>query len=220
MNKVAPVQILLADFQFLTRKSIAALIEETPGLSLLAEIEEAEEIIPVVNKSAAQLLVLDIWDECEAFIQEIITASKQANTQLLIITNSKKTDTIGALIKAGVKGIVTKNCSQQEIVNALQAVAQGQRFYCNSILNMVMEPKEEEEKAAPTSSLSPRELEVLQLIADGLTTDKIAEQLYISVHTVNSHRKNMLRKLNITSPIHLVAFAVETGLVTLYYPKK
>jgi len=118
------------------------------------------------------------------------------------------------ILKTGVKGMVTKTCSQQEIINSVIAVSQGNRFYCNKILDVVMENNglEEEEDCTPTD-LSTREYEVLQLITKGMTTTKIADELHVSVHTINSHRKNILKKLGLKSPAELIVYALESGMV-------
>lgn len=219
MTKSTDISVALADFQFLTRKAISSLIEETPGFQLVGQIDNPIALGEMLRQLKPKLLVLDIFQGDPDFLDQILEVSRQPDLHLLIITNSQLHDTIKALLKAGVKGIVTKNCSESEIINALKAVSIGHRFYCNSILNMVIEPEQSNEDREPTS-LSPRELQVLKLIASGNTTEKIAKKLHISIHTVNAHRKNILRKLNISSPIHLVAYAVESGLVTIDYKKK
>jgi len=91
-------------------------------------------------------------------------------------------------------------------------VAQGNRFFCNNILDLVVENPDNEEDCEPTN-LSPREYEVLEWITKGKTTAQIAEELHLSVHTINSHRKNILRKLNMRSPAELIVYAIESGLV-------
>jgi DNA-binding NarL/FixJ family response regulator len=220
VSKSYDISVVLADFQFLTRKSIASLIEETPGFHLAGQIDKPEVLNEKLHQLKPKLLVLDIFQDDPGFLDDVIQISRHPDMHLLIITNSQHHDTIQALLKAGIKGIVTKNCSETEIINALKAVAIGHRFYCNSILNIVMASDAQAAEDCEPTSLSPRELQVLKLIAHGNTTDKIAKKLHISIHTVNSHRKNILRKLNISSPIHLVAYAVETGLVTIDYNKK
>lgn len=220
MSIVKEKSVVLADFQFLTRKAIASLIEETPGFYLASQIDKPESLTENINDLKPDLLVLDVIEKDPKYLEEIITLQKKGSMQLLVITNSQNRITIQTLIKSGIKGMVTKNCSETEIIDALKAVSIGQRFYCNTILNSVLETDQQENENCEPTSLSPRELEVLELIANGNTTEKIAKKLHISVHTVNAHRKNILRKLNITSPIHLVAYAVESGLVSVNYNKR
>lgn len=220
MTRPVDISVVLADFQFLTRKSIASLIKETPGFQLMEQIDNPKGLIEKLNALKPRLLVLDIFQNDPDFFNQVLEVSRQPDMHLLVITNSQNHDMIQSLLKAGIKGMVTKNCSEGEIINALKAVSIGHRFYCNSILNALLESDQKPAEDCEPTTLSQRELQVLQLIANGNTTEKIAAKLHISIHTVNSHRKNILRKLNISSPIHLVAYAVESGLVTIDYNKK
>src|SRR5690606_33590856 len=90
-----------------------------------------------------------------------------------------------------------KDCDKEEFMHAIITVAQGDRFYCSKILDIVFEP--ESKSDAPCHNLSKRELEVLSLVVKGYSTTDIANKLYLSVHTISSHRKNILKKLNLRS---------------------
>ena len=213
MSSPANISVVLADFQYLTRKAIKSLINELSGFEFLAQIDNPEDLKEKIAALKPDLLVLDIFEDDPNYLDKIDEIRTEYCMPVLIITNTKNHDTIQSLLNAGIKGIVTKNCSEGEIINALKTVSIGNRFYCNSILNMVMgDDTKAKEVCTP---LSQRELQVLRLIAAGNTTQEIASTLYVSVHTVNSHRKNILRKLNISSPIQLVVYAVENGLVQI-----
>ncbi len=212
------ISILLADFQFLTRKAISSLIEETPGFKIVKIVESPENVLLELKSVRPNLLILEISNN-PIQLEEIVGFQGQTNMEILIITNNQNHRTIQLLLEAGIKSILTKSCSKEEIINALKAISIGQRFYCNSILNIAMQSQNKLKKSNTPASLTPRELQILQFIVDGNTTEKIADKLHISVHTVNAHRKNILRKLNITSPMHLVAYAVESGLVSVNYNK-
>ena len=134
-------------------------------------------------------------------------------SKVLIVTNEVEKGHIQNLLSFGVKGIVTKRCSQTEIIHAIESVAKSNRFFCNSILEIVMAPHEEVPTYCEPADLSKRELEVLELIAKGYRTVDIAEKLFVSVHTINSHRKNILKKLNLKSPAQLIVYALESKLV-------
>ncbi|MEQ9306261.1 MAG: response regulator transcription factor, partial [Marinoscillum sp.] len=137
-------------------------------------------------------------------------------TNVLIITNEDKKEHVKPLLDLGIKGIVTKKCSQAEIINAIESVSQNNRFYCNRILDLLIEDdKSAKEVDCEPTDLSPREYEVLQLITKGHKTVQIADELNVSVHTINSHRKNILKKLNLKSPTELIVYAMETGLVKM-----
>jgi DNA-binding NarL/FixJ family response regulator len=127
---------------------------------------------------------------------------------LFLIRESQDMSSIRRIIQQGVRGIVTVHCSEKEILHAARTVAQGDRFFCSRVLDALIDTPEN-----PASLISEREKQVLHLIAKGKTTSEIANELNISIHTVNSHRKNMLKKLNLKSPVQLVTFAIEQQIV-------
>ena len=143
-------------------------------------------------------------------LTEVITMQA---SKVLIVTDKVEKAHIQKLLGFGVKGIVTKRCSQTEIIHAIESVARSNRFFCNSILEIVMTPREEVLVNYEPTDLSKRELEVLELIAKGFRTVDIAEKLFLSIHTINSHRKNILKKLNLKSPAQLIVYALESKLV-------
>ncbi len=204
--------VLLADFQFLTREGITALINSLPDFHVSHVISESEELSNAMDSQEHDLIVLDISDKDTSLIDQLEVIKQKTESPFLVISNSQSKESIQRLLGMGIKGIVTKNCSEEEIINALRAVEKGNRFFCNNILDLVLDSQKEEEDCEPTN-LSPREFEVLQLIVRGNKTNQIADRLHVSIHTINSHRKNILKKLNIRSPAELIVYALESGLV-------
>lgn len=207
-----PASVLLADFQFLTRQGIATLIGSIPDFKIVGEVNKSSELEAAISQMRPDLTVLDISDKDHELISALERIKQNSKVKFLIISNSQNRESIQRLLKMGIKGIVTKNCSEEEITNALLAVSENNRFFCNTVLDLVVENQDERENCEPTN-LSPREFEVLTLIAKGNTTNQIAEQLFLSVHTINSHRKNILKKLNMKSPTELIVYAIQSGLV-------
>lgn len=204
--------VLLADFQYLTRQGITSLIKAMPGFELVKTVDTPDNLAETVNTTAPDLVVIDISDKDKELIPVLQGMKKILSCNFLVISNSQTKGSIQQLLAMGIKGVLTKNCSEEEIVNGLRAVAQGNRFFCNNILDMVVEHPTENDDCEPTN-LTPREFEVLELITEGYTTAQIAEQLHLSVHTINSHRKNTLKKFNMSSPTEMVVYALETGIV-------
>ncbi|MGY5848744.1 response regulator transcription factor [Salegentibacter sp. HM20] len=217
MTKTSDIRVVLADFQCLTRKALASLIEETPGFDLVALSNSLEELENQVLSLQPNLLILEATNNSSCFLDKISHFQQKFSLRLLVVTNSRDSNVIKSLIKTGVKGILIKDCSERDFVNALKTIAAGNRFYSAFILDFFVD--QDQTSRQGSTSLSQRELQVLKQIAQGHTTKKIAKQLHISVHTVNSHRKNILKKLKLSSPIHLIAYAVEQRLVTIDYNK-
>ncbi len=204
--------VLLADFQYLTRQGIASLIKAMPGFELIKMIDSSESLVDEATASNPNLIVIDISDKDKELIPKLKTLKETLKSSFLVISNSQTKDSIQQLLSMGIKGILTKNCSEEEIISGLRAVSQGNRFFCNNILELVVESPDKDENCEPTT-LTPREFEVLELITKGMTTAIIAENLHVSVHTINSHRKNILKKLNLKSPAELIVYTLESGLV-------
>lgn len=204
--------VLLADFQYLTRQGISSLIKAMPGFDLIKVIDSPEKLVELATDANPELIVIDISDKDRELVPKLKEMKDTLSSSFLVISNSQTRDSIQQMLSMGIKGILTKNCSEEEIINGLRAVAQGNRFFCNNILDLVVDHPEENDDCEPTS-LSPREFEVLELITKSMTTAQIADELHLSVHTINSHRKNILKKLNLSSPAELIVYALETGLV-------
>lgn len=214
MNKV---KVLISDFQYLTREGLIHLIEKDEDFDLVGIVDRPDDLLRNVLAHYPDVLLMDYQSQDPVLLSLLkqVVASKATN--VLIITNNDKRNHIKNLLDLGIKGIVTKSCSKPEIINAIHSISQNNRFYCNRILDIVMgqdDPGEEiaEVDCEPTD-LSPREYEVLQLITKGFKTSEIAEELHVSVHTINSHRKNILKKLKLKSPAELIVYAMETGIV-------
>ena len=131
--------------------------------------------------------------------------------KVLIITEDEDVGKVREVIRLGVDGFLTIQCRSEEMMNAIRLILQDKRYFCPLITERILAHEKKNEVLGP--KLSKRELEILTLVAKGSTTNKIAKKLFISVHTVNSHRKNLLKKLGLRSPIELVTYAMDKGLV-------
>lgn len=208
------IKILISDFQFLTRAGLIHMISEKEEFELVGVAEGPEDLLKNVLQWHPDVLVIDYQAE-DPILRSLLTQilnTRAAN--VLIITNEDDRAHIRPLLDMGIKGIVTKKCSQGEILNAIESISRNNRFYCNRILDLLIEDEHRSrELDCEPMDLSPREYEVLHLITKGNKTVEIADKLNVSVHTINSHRKNILKKLNLKSPTELIVYAMETGLV-------
>ena len=210
-----PIKVVLFDFQFLTREGLIRMLQEQPEFQLLDVIDESTGLIGVVLDKRPNVLIMDYKSNDDDLVVMLEQLLKNPVTNILIITNEDRKTEIQQLLDMGVRCILTKGCSKQEILNAVHSISQGNRFYCNRILDQVMTRPDTEDVTCEPADLSPREFEVLQLITKGRKTTEIADQLYVSVHTINSHRKNILKKLNLKSPAELIVYAVEKGMTKI-----
>ncbi len=208
------IKVLVSDFQFLTREGLVHLVTEKDEFELCGVVQGAEEVMKWVLLEHPDVLLMD-YDNHDPILKSLLNQVIESRaTNVLIITNEDRREHIKPLLDMGIKGIVTKQCSQNEILNAIDSLSRNNRFYCNRILDLLIENEQDpKEIEIEPSDLSPREMEVLRLITKGHKTVQIADELNVSVHTINSHRKNILKKLNLRSPTELIVYAMETGLV-------
>ena len=210
---MAKIAVYLSDFQFLTRQGMISLIKNHNEFELSGAEENFYNVLKDIKKKRPDVLVIDYRKDDGDFKEKVENVKALGLYKILVMSADAHKERLKKVLKTGVKGMITKTCSEQEITNSIFAIYEGNRFYCNRILDIVMDEKgdEEEEVWTPTN-LSPREFEVLKLITKGLSTVKIADNLCLSVHTINSHRKNILKKLNLKSPTELIVYAMESGI--------
>ncbi len=205
--------ILLADNQFLTRQGLKNCITNNAQLHLVAEISNTYlTLIERLKYINPNILLIDyLFDKFDRHKWQQLIHQYPVH-KILVITDDENRNRINYIIRSGINGFLTKKCSEREIIQAIEAINNGERFFCNTILELLLENNKPHDELQE-EKLTSRELEVLTLVAKGLPTNKIAETLHLSVHTINSHRKNMLRKLKLKSPTELVVYALESGVV-------
>ena len=206
------VSVVISDPQFLTRAGISSLLDKEDDLDVTA-VESVNALERRLDDHVPNVIIMDYMSNGTGIskVEYIINSCPSAG--LLVISADSDTDRIRKVINSGVKGYLTKSCEPDEILMAVRMVSKGNRFFCNQVMEILVHLEGNDPRDCDPMNLSSREFEVLKLIAQGFTTLKIADKLNISIHTVNSHRKNILKKLNIKSPTQLVAYAHETGLV-------
>ncbi|MEP3390327.1 MAG: response regulator transcription factor [Reichenbachiella sp.] len=161
------------------------------------------------------LILADLSQEGNKSLPQIAQLILQPNIDVLLVVDLANHSLIQELKEMGIRGILTTHCDAQEIKTALESIRLGKRFYCGDILDVLIKPQIQEKAVKGDEILSSREIEVLEWVVKGLTTQQIAEKLSVSTHTINSHRKNMLKKLGLTSPVELIVYAVKFGIIDL-----
>ena len=131
---------------------------------------------------------------------------------VLLMLGSEAEADVKYLASLGINAIVNWDCPKEEILTAVQMARKGKKYICDRLLEHMLLPKTKMSNPA-VEQLSDREMEVLLLIAKGLTTNHIATKMHLSMHTVNSHRKNIMKKLDLKHPPQLITYAWKTGLV-------
>lgn len=208
--------VLLADEQPLVRLALQQLLGQKEEYRIVGEVINEEEMLASLRVNKPDLVIID-YSQSENFSSKSIAKIKQVSpqSQVLVISSDTRKDNIAQVLESGVTSFLTKTCGLSEILDAAQAALKGDKFFCTRVIDFLLEKsfaKETEVNCAPTP-LSSREIEIVQLSAKGLIAKEIADALNLSTHTVYTHRKNIMKKLQISSSSELVLYAVSKGLV-------
>lgn len=218
MNKP---KILLADPQTLTRKGIIQVIKEELQDDNVETANSKEELYKKLPESLPDLLIIDFDLFDFENIEELETVKKLSPaTNLLVLSDNKAMDDILRVLDCGINDYILKKCDELELSEAITATLNNRKFFCSEVLDALVESKTpSSNKNKETSHLTCSEIEIIQLIAQGLTTKDIAARKFLSFHTVNTHRKNIFRKLGINNTSELIMYAIRAGIVdtTEYY---
>jgi DNA-binding NarL/FixJ family response regulator len=215
-----PIRIMVADDHPLIREAVGHLIKGAPEFELVGEVANGKECLARVQELRPDILLLDIAMP-EMNGEQVTRELRRQFPELKIIALSGYTDRqfVRAMIKAGAKAYVVKAASGRELIHALRAVASGKNYLSPEVTGAVMTLWEEETApsagSSPHSELGRREKEVLKRIAEGHRSAKIAAQMGIAVATVEAHRRNILRKLQLHSAADLTRYALRHGIITL-----
>jgi two-component system invasion response regulator UvrY len=209
------VDVLLADSQPLTSAGLRHFLSEINDLRIVDNVVRQNQFKDLVKQHKPQLLIVDYNIPDFVSIGDLKTIKDISPlTNVLVLSADNNKASILAALQTGVIGYLTKECSREEIIMAVQSTAKGEKFFCHKILNIIMEKHfTPESEASDFSSLTTRETEILKLIASGKSTQQVADELFLSPHTVQTHRKSIIKKLNIKSPTQFVIYAMDMGLI-------
>jgi DNA-binding NarL/FixJ family response regulator len=213
------VRIMLVDDHPLIREAIGHLVESAPEFELVGEAADGKECLARVEELHPDILVLDIAMP-RMNGEQVARELRHRYPELKIIALSGYTDRqfVRAMTRAGAKAYVVKSASGRELIHALRAVASGKNYLSPEVTGAVMALWEDPVPSAELSRpdiLGKREKEVLKFIAEGHRSGTIATQMGITVATVEAHRRNILRKLQLHSAADLTRYALRHGMITL-----
>lgn len=210
------LSILHANTQTLARVGLKTVLLKGGGIEKIDKAETLEEVNEQLNKERYDLVIVD-HDQNFCFCKDTIVQLQKNHSHLkfLIVSSGINEKDMLTILESGVSGCITRGCDEDEIINAVFAINKGEKFFCNKIIDIILQKHlyQKEDDCTPTG-LSQREAEVAGLIASGMTNKEVANQLFISSHTVHTHRKNIMKKLNLKSVSELTIYAVNTGLYT------
>jgi DNA-binding NarL/FixJ family response regulator len=209
------IKILIADDHTMFLQGIISLLEQEPNIEIVGKAVNGLEALQVIEQIPVDLLILDIsMPEMDGIELSKILKKKFPAIKILVVSTHSNVSIISRLIRIGVNGYLLKNAEKAELLKAINTIASGDNYFSEETEEKHLSNNLRIEKQVSTlTELSSREKEILVLIAHEYNTAEIAEKTFISLNTVNTHRKNLLSKLNAKNTAGLVKYAVENGLV-------
>lgn len=212
-------RVLLAEDHRIVREGLRALIEKQSDMQVVAEAGNGHQAVQMAHKHGPDIVIMDITMPDLNGIDATCQILKEA-PQVRVIALSMHSDKhfVNGMLRAGVKGYLLKDCVSEELIQCIHTVISGRIYLSPTITPMIVKefisPTRGDVLAA-NAELSAREREVLQMIAEGNSTKKIADSLCISVKTVETHRKNIMEKTELHTVADLVKYAIRQGLTTV-----
>ena len=207
------VTILIADDHKLIRETWSFILNNDPRFEVIAECGDSEQAVEVARTMRPQIVLMDInmtpisGFEATEKIRKVSPASK-----IIGVSMHSQPAYAKKMLQIGAKGYVTKNSSKEEMIKAILEVNNGNKYICDEIKNNISELVLEENKDLPNvNALTEREIQIINLIKEGLSSKEIASQLNISLNTVEVHRHNILKKLKLKNSASLVNFINNTA---------
>jgi two-component system response regulator NreC len=215
-----PIRLLLVDDQEIVRAGLCSLLEEHPELEIVGEASTGQEAIALATELKPNVILMDVTlpdiGGAEA-TRQIKTVTQEVN--ILALTIHEDAAYFFEMLNAGASGYVPKRASPDDLMAAIHVVAEGEVFLHPIVAGMLVQDYLRRVRSgteqASYDGLTPRQQEVLTLIAEGLANQEIADQLDISVRTVERHRENIMERLNLHSRTDLVKYALRKGLIQL-----
>lgn len=213
------IRILLVDDHQIFREGLRALLEGQKNFTVIGEAQEGREAVRLAKELKPDVVVMDVsmprLSGTEA-TRQIVSA--HPDTKVLCLSMYADRRFVTAALEAGAKGYILKDCAFEEFVQAINSIHAKETYLCTRVTQGVLNHYKSHQKplgrASPTQ-LSPREREILQVIAEGLSTREIADQLNVSIKTINTHREHIMEKLNLNNLADLVKYAIREGITSL-----
>jgi DNA-binding NarL/FixJ family response regulator len=215
------IRVLIADDQALVRGGFRRILDAEPDIEVVAEAGDGAEVVELAARHRLDVALMDIrmprLDGIEA-TRRLLAERREPPTRVLVLTTFDLDDYVYEALRAGASGFLLKDVPPEQLAPAVRVVAAGEALLAPSITRRLIErfarrPVPGRDSSSSLKELTPRELDVLRLLARGMSNAEIAEQLIVGEATVKTHVAHLLAKLHLRDRIHAVVFAYESGLV-------
>lgn len=210
------IQVVLADDHSVVRRGIKLLLEDSGLISVVGEADNGDQAIDLVKELKPDVLVTDIAMPGMSGIDLIQVIKKDCpDTHILVLSTHNDEEYILVSFEAGALGYLPKNAKAEQLVSAVEKIAEGELFYTPAVVDILGASliRKRSPGKSLKSWLTKREKEILRELVEGSTNKEIAAKLFLSTRTVDSHRRNIMKKLKVTNSAQLVKLAIEKSLI-------
>ncbi|MEN8212671.1 MAG: response regulator transcription factor [Thermodesulfobacteriota bacterium] len=215
------IKILLADDHKLIKDGLRALIGNEEDMEVVVDALNGRDAVSLAKVYNPDIIIMDInMPDLNGIDATKMILEENPDVKVIALSIHSTTKFVKEMLKAGVSGYLVKHCAYEELAKAIRIVMNGKQYLSSEIVGVVMDDyvsNFSSNKDSVFSNLTPREREILQLVAEGLKSDQIADRLFISTKTVSSHRRKIMKKLNLNSIAELTRYAISEGLVSQEY---
>ena len=218
MTTTTKTRILLVDDHQIVREGLRSLIERYPDMETIGEAAEGRTAVRMAAELKPDIVIMDVAMPDLNGIEATRQITNNDGTKVIALSMHSDRRFVAEMLKAGAKGYLLKDAAFEELASAVRAVAADRVYLSPRVADVVVEGyinRTSVREGNAFSKLSPREREVLQLMAEGQATKEIAHSLHVSVKTVETHRRQIMTKLDVFSVAELTKYAVREGLTTL-----
>jgi len=220
---VKKIKILIADDHRLVRDGIKAMFTHVNDFEVVGEAKNGNEVIDRTVKLKPDIIIMDISMPGISGIDATKTIMKRApKTKILVLTQHENDEYVYQVFESGGSGYLLKNTKKEDFILAIRTVMKGEKYYSKKISALLMQKflnnddDKRQRKASNTEiHLTQREKEIIKLIANELGNQEIADSLFISLRTVETHRRNIMQKLNVKNAVALLNYALQNGIITM-----
>lgn len=217
-KKEKKINVLLADDHSIIRDGLKSLLANVPGIFICGEAADGLEVMNLLKTTPTDVVVMDVnMPRLNGIETTRRIKGEYPHIRIIALTMYNQSDTIKTMVEEGVWGYLLKDSSSTELIGAIENVSQGRKYFNNDIFDLLlMNPENnKEDGAGDKSMLTTREKEILKLIAEEYASKEIADKLFLSINTVNAHRRNLVQKLGTKNTAALVRYAIKNGIIRL-----
>ncbi len=215
------INIILVDDHKIIRDGLRSLLEKEKDMAVVAEAKNGRDAVKISRKHVPDIIVMDInMPDLNGVDAAELILTENPGIRIIALSIHATRRYVTRMLKAGASGYLVKHCAYEELADAIRSVANNKPYLSSQILDTVISDYTSNfppGEISTLSTLTSREREILQLVAEGVKSEDIADRLFVSVKTVSSHRRALMQKLNLYSVAELTRYAIREGLVSLDY---